>query len=124
MCESLVKAWIDHIVMSEYFNMCWCLPLCCCKITCLLFKFKFTILILWDTGFIAHGTQYYSAKICTACVRLFLGSVFAHVDSILYITFVCTIDNLKAKHHQNCRISSLGSHKAKRNMLSSLTYFC
>ena len=76
MCESLVKSWIDHIVMSEYFNMCWCLPLYCCKITCLLFKFKFTILILWDTGFIAHGTQYYSAKMCTACVRLFLGSVF------------------------------------------------
>ena len=76
MCESLVKAWIDHIVMSEYFDMCWCLPLYCRKITCLLFKFKFTILILWDTGFIAHGTQYYSAKICTNCVRLFLGSVF------------------------------------------------
>ena len=88
MCESLVKAWIDHIVMSEYFNMCWCLPLYCCKITCLLFKFKFTILILWDTGFIARGTILFFQHMYDLC-QVVSGICFLHKLTASYILVLC-----------------------------------
>ena len=68
----------------------------------------------------AHNTilQKYVRLVSGCFWDLFL----AHGDSILYISFVCTIDNLKAKRHQNCRMSSLGSHKAKRMKNAIISY--
>ena len=50
------------------------------------------------------------------------GICFLHTLAASYISFVHTIGNLKAKHPQNCRMSSLGSHKAKRMKNAIISY--
>ena len=58
-------------------------------------------------------------------VRLVPGcfwDLFLHMSAASYISFVRTIGNLNAKHPQNCRMSSLGSHKAKKMRNAIISY--